>query len=434
MSAILLVGDLGQTGFGTVTLDLGLALLRRGEDLRIVSLNKAAKLPVEFEGRVVDVGASDGWIGSARSPEEQEIIFRRMESLFRDVDGWTPDAAIVVGDHASVDLSGITTFIPEGFPVLHYVPIEGVGLKPGHAAIWRKMAPVAMSEFGADQIATIYPERPPVVYHGVDTTVFHPATQQTPIVIKTKGMPVILRSKTECKQFIGSVRTVYEPGMQPRPLFSPDRITLFRHDANVPRKRWQSLFRSLGATPTFAESVLARHPDVDLVYHTRTIYQGGDLEIEKSGYPKAIARRMLSTGFHDAGEHVDRSWLAAMLNASDVYVSPAAEGFGLCIAEALACGVPAVGMAYSSVPEVIGKAGICVPPAGLIDNIYSSFWAGVREDLFGQAVESLVTSRKARRDLGALGPIHVGALFRWDRAAEQFSGLIEQRLGKRMAA
>jgi glycosyltransferase involved in cell wall biosynthesis len=91
-------------------------------------------------------------------------------------------------------------------------------------------------------------------------------------------------------------------------------------------------------------------------------------------------------------------------------------------------------MDYSSVPEVIGKAGIVVPPAGLIDNIYSHFWAGVREDLFGQAVERLVRSRRLRREMGNLGPIHVGALFRWDRAAEQFVDIIGAKLGKAMAA
>jgi glycosyltransferase involved in cell wall biosynthesis len=290
------------------------------------------------------------------------------------------------------------------------------------------MRPVAMSEFGADQIATVHPERPPVIYHGVDTEVFHPVSDRTPITIRTRDGLAILRSKDDCKRFMGSMLTVTESETgRTWPLWQPGRITLFRHDANVPRKRWQSLFRSLAP-------VIAKHPDVDLVYHTRTIYQGGDLDIEKSAYPKAIQRRMLSTGFHDAGITADRNLLVAMLNASDVYVSGAAEGFGLCIAEAIACGIPAVGMDYSSVPEVIGKAGIVVPPAGLIDNIYSSFWAGVREDLFGQAVESLVMSRKTRRDMGNLGPIHVGAMFCWDRAAEQFGDLVAGALGRELVA
>lgn len=425
---LLVLGDLATTGFGTVTMDLGRALLTRGEDVKFVSLNERKDLPPEFADRVIHVGTQDGWIGTPKSPEEAEIIVRRMESLFREIDGWSPDAAIVIGDHASVDLADIVRLIPEGFPVFHYVPIEGVGLKPGHAEIWRKMTPVAMCEFGADQIATIYPERPAVIYHGVDTDVFRPVSPEKPLVIKTKKGLAVLKTKDDCKRFLGELLVVTDTETGKKwPLFQPGRVTLFRHDANVPRKRWQSLFRTLAP-------VIAKNPDVDFVYHTRTIYHGGDLEIEKSMYPPAIRSRMLSTGMHDAGLKVARDLLVVMLNASDVYVSPCAEGFGLCIAEALACGVPVVGMAYSSVPEVIGKAGVCVPAAGLIDNIYSYFWAGVNEPLYTEAVARLAGNRRLRRELGNLGPIHVGALFRWDRAADQFCDLINARLERRVAA
>ena len=39
MSRILFFGDLAPTGFGTVTTDLGSALLALGEDVRFVSQN-----------------------------------------------------------------------------------------------------------------------------------------------------------------------------------------------------------------------------------------------------------------------------------------------------------------------------------------------------------------------------------------------------------
>ncbi len=424
---IVFLGDLGPSGFGSVTLDLGLALLKRGEDVRFVSLNKARTLPPEFVGRVIEVGTKDGWLGSPEEGLSEDEIEHQRASVFRNIDGWVPEAGIIVGDHASVDLSGILRLIPEGFPTFHYVPIEGVGMKPGHADIWKTMRPVAMSEFGADQIATIYPERPPVIYHGVDTDAFHSVADR-PLTVRTRDGLVVLRSKDACKRFLGEMLQVtdHETG-KTWPLWQEGRITLFRHDANVPRKRWASLFRTIAP-------VLAKHADVDLVYHTRTIYYGGDLEIEKSAYPVELRRRMLSTGFYDAGLRAERDLLAVMLNASDIYVTGSAEGFGLCIAEALACGIPAVGMDYSSVPEVIGKAGIAVPAAGLIDNIYSHFWAGVDEPAFSQAVDRLIQDRKTRRQMGALGPLHVGALFSWARAAEQFSELIGSAIGLEQAA
>ena len=83
-------------------------------------------------------------------------------------------------------------------------------------------------------------------------------------------------------------------------------------------------------------------------------------------------------------------------------------------------------MAYSAVPEVIGPGGVCVPIVGLVDNPWSHFWAIVDEGAFGAAVEKLINSRKARRELGGRGVIHVGANFTWDRAAEQFTSLLSR--------
>jgi len=53
--------------------------------------------------------------------------------------------------------------------------------------------------------------------------------------------------------------------------------------------------------------------------------------------------------------------LVALLGAADVMVSPSTyEGFGLTFAEAMACGCPVVGVAVTSVPEVVGEGGILV--------------------------------------------------------------------------
>ena len=53
--------------------------------------------------------------------------------------------------------------------------------------------------------------------------------------------------------------------------------------------------------------------------------------------------------------------LVDLLGASDVMVSPSSyEGFGLTFAEAMACGTPVVGVAVTSVPEVVGEGGVLV--------------------------------------------------------------------------
>ena len=56
---------------------------------------------------------------------------------------------------------------------------------------------------------------------------------------------------------------------------------------------------------------------------------------------------------------VERSVLVDLLGAADVMVSPSSyEGFGLTFAEAMACGTPVVGVAATSVPEVVRDGGL----------------------------------------------------------------------------
>ena len=63
---------------------------------------------------------------------------------------------------------------------------------------------------------------------------------------------------------------------------------------------------------------------------------------------------------HLAGE-VTASELVELYGAADVMVSPSSfEGFGLTFVEAMACGCPVVGVAATSVPEVVGDGGILV--------------------------------------------------------------------------
>lgn len=423
-------GDLAATGFGTVTMDLGRAMLAAGDDVRFVSLNESGTdLPEPFASRTFKVGESSGWISEPTTPEEAALMNARIVGLFSGSswpDGWTPEAAIFLGDYEAVRMGVMPEAIEKStIPMLHYCPIEGIDLPPRWAQFWSKVQPVAMSEFGATEIERITGKRPPMVYHGIDTDTFYPVSAERPIVLTTKGvggMPFVhrLTSKADCKRFWGADK---------------DRTWLFRSDRHMPRKRYPSLFRSVAP-------VIGRHPDVDLIYHCRTSDQGGNLEDAKSKFRPDIARRMMSTGLNDVFGGVDRKALNALYNAADIYCSVSAEGFGLTIAEAMAAGVPAIGLGYSSVPEVIGAAlpekwdapyvegtgGIIVRPSGLIDNPYDHYWASVDEPAYTQAVEYLVEHKKRRRELGFLASRHVESHFSWATAARQFHDIAQERL------
>ncbi|HLZ22577.1 MAG TPA: glycosyltransferase family 1 protein [Ktedonobacterales bacterium] len=92
------------------------------------------------------------------------------------------------------------------------------------------------------------------------------------------------------------------------------------------------------------------------------------------------------------------------------------EGFGLTPLEAMACGAPVVCSDRTSLPEVVGSAGILVNPED--------------PDAFGGAIKRVLTSQKLREDLGARGLARV-KLFGWDRVAVETSALYAEVAGTR---
>jgi glycosyltransferase involved in cell wall biosynthesis len=103
-------------------------------------------------------------------------------------------------------------------------------------------------------------------------------------------------------------------------------------------------------------------------------------------------------------ERIDRQRLVHVYQAARAFVMPSLyEGFGLPVAEAMACGVPTVVTNTSSLPEVVGEAGIKVPLAA--------------PDELARALRKLAGDRHWARELGQRGIERVRR-FDWNRAAE----------------
>lgn len=407
---LLLLGDLNSTGFGTVTTDLGRALIDAGTDVRFVAFIDEAsqKLPDWLTGRVVEVIREPGWL----TFEERESAAARMELRMRNLfsplgytDGWWPDAALVLGDPSSVINSGIGSLVPAGFPAYHYVPVEGVGIPPSWAAIWQNLRPIAMCKFGATELGRMLGREVPFFYHGIDTDIFRPATPKSPIVLQGQTGEVRITSRSDAKRFFN---------------IDPKTTIVLRADRFMPRKRYPSLMRAMAP-------VLAKHPDAFFVMHMRPLDEGGNLVDFLSHFPPFIRERMGTLGLWEQYGAVPREVLATIYNAADLYVTNGAEGFGLTIAEAMACGVPVVGLDFSSVPEVIGPAGLTVPVGRMVENIFGYWWAEADERKFAEAVHELIANKTHRWRLAALATGHVKANFTWAGAAQTLLGIIEQR-------
>jgi glycosyltransferase involved in cell wall biosynthesis len=79
-------------------------------------------------------------------------------------------------------------------------------------------------------------------------------------------------------------------------------------------------------------------------------------------------------------DYIPENDLPALYNAADVFVYPSIyEGFGLPPLEAMACGTPVVTSNISSLPEVVGNAGITVDPKD-IDMLATALYEALTND------------------------------------------------------
>ena len=97
--------------------------------------------------------------------------------------------------------------------------------------------------------------------------------------------------------------------------------------------------------------------------------------------------------------------LPSLYSLADVFAFPSLyEGFGLPPLEAMACGVPVVCSNTSSLPEVVGDAGVLVSPYDV--------------DALSDALASLLNDPVRRRELADRGVVRARR-FTWERSARQ---------------
>lgn len=100
--------------------------------------------------------------------------------------------------------------------------------------------------------------------------------------------------------------------------------------------------------------------------------------------------------------------------ASALLMTSRCEGFGLPALEAMACGTPVVAFANSSLPEVVGDAGMLVPDGDI--------------EAMTRAVRELVDSPAAREERVAAG-VSRAAQFRWGDMVTAYRQLLESVAG-----
>lgn len=157
------------------------------------------------------------------------------------------------------------------------------------------------------------------------------------------------------------------------------------------------------------------------VHRLREKPDTSDLQLLHAGPPGWLAsdvrETMIALKLHDAVRflgYVDSEDLATLYAASTVVVYPSLfEGFGLPVAEALACGAAVITSNTSSLPEVGGDVAMLVDPFS-VESIAS-------------AIAKLWTDDEARAEMSRRGIVHASN-YSWTRAARETAALYERLL------
>jgi glycosyltransferase involved in cell wall biosynthesis len=138
----------------------------------------------------------------------------------------------------------------------------------------------------------------------------------------------------------------------------------------------------------------------DAARHSSYIEDVGPLP----SYGSKLVKKLNLDGMVRFTGRLTREQLAQHYATARIAVVPSLyEGFGLPAAEAMACGTPVIATTGGALPEVVGDAGMLVPPADA--------------DALSAAIRQLLNDQQAQQRMGETGKKRVREQFNWEQAA-----------------
>lgn len=118
-----------------------------------------------------------------------------------------------------------------------------------------------------------------------------------------------------------------------------------------------------------------------------------------------ISDKVIFTGF------IDKEELKYLLNGAKAFILPSLyEGFGIPVIEAMACGIPVIVSDVSSLPEIVGSAGLLINPNST--------------DQIEMAIRNIITDKKLHERLAKKG-IERAKRYSWKKMAKQVLKVLE---------
>jgi glycosyltransferase involved in cell wall biosynthesis len=391
LARVLWYGDAGShSGFARVTHSIVPKLIRDyGHDVHILALNYQGDWMPEIDGLKL-------YKASAMDPNDT-FGLRRTAEIVRKVQ---PDVTVMLHDPAAIAMLLLRNrYDPEqelvnAAPIVAYMPIDGYNYPETQIDLLQQIVnPALLAKHGL----TVFP-RGQVVYHGVETDDFYPVAERP---VRYLGGDIV--DKRGCKAALG---------------FDPNGFLILRVDKNSGRKDFAALVKAVAP-------LMEKDRTIQLHLHAATDPQamGSNLPVLLTRYDLA-PEQVFIPDLNQSMIHWDQEKLNVLYNAADLFVTTSrGEGWGLTIAEALACGVPVVAQNVSAIPEVVGPGGVLIEPERLLTvPAGHDLWLP-NIQAFTDVVAELRDSPEKLRALGEAGRKHV-AQFRWEPAAERFNDFI----------
>ncbi len=129
---------------------------------------------------------------------------------------------------------------------------------------------------------------------------------------------------------------------------------------------------------------------------------------------KLVAELGIGDIVHFTGRIKNEEFAGYYSKATVAVVPSIYEGFGLPAAEAMACGVPLISTSGGALPEVVGNAGLIVPPADA--------------DALAREIVFLFKNPEQRKKMGEAGIERVNSIFNWSVAAKEMVNIYRETI------
>jgi glycosyltransferase involved in cell wall biosynthesis len=376
---VLIVGDSPRinTGFARVNREAANAFLAAGYEVAAVQGLTDQPPPPDY---------SDGIKYYTPASDDNMMGTKATINAYND---FSPDFVYTTCDPGG--LVGYASLLPDDAKVLPYVPIEG---EPIPNQFWRivlsNIDVITCSKYGSDTVKKYLNRDIPWVYHGVDHSIFRK-----------------LDNRDEIREAIGW----------------KDKFVVMCVANNVRRKQ---IPRLIEAMKILKEKY--KRKDIYLYLHMvpfqghwleghnlmeiAAMYDVGDIVLFNSKMKKLHDSIPEYTGM------AANPGLVELYNAADLFVLPSqVEGFGLPIAEAMACGTPVMVTRYAAGWEVASPAGKGIPVRDWEVHKSGTLYANVNPEAIANEINNLYKNPKELSRMSALGLERVKD-FQWNKFHE----------------